>query len=491
MGSNASDNECYLRKKEAGKSSETIYFHHVQSISDSINAKIVSKGTIIFGYDNRFVMDIGVVRSFTLRIVRPNPPDYDDDSPDQDKWSNGKWFQYLRDFTDFWQNMGRDPTTDSVVGGMQFYFAPRADCIDEYPPISCNVFIAGTIEGNFAESNLSILKISIPLRVGRMTSEGVSAGWTVTYYKDNKQSESFQQFYPIGSSAILAQPPPNWSVDGRYYDKWVSDNRDVYYPGQSLAYTGATNVDMIGGYSSAKRYVVETVPKDADTPYILTVPSGVTRMATYLIGGGGAGSLGARKPQPLGGISQYNSGGAGGAGQLKYLMSVVQSGDKLEYNVGRGGAPDDDYTGKANDGTSTYIKIGSTTYSANGGHGGYAGSFDAPGAGGAEYEKGGTGAKYDADGNAGATSTYAQMTGIPGEPTQHYKDMNRYFAGASGGGAVAFNKTINGTNYVSKGGDGYKYQESNPAGMYGGGGGSASSFLPGAGGNGLICIIFL
>ena len=98
---------------------------------DDINAmdKMVDeylKGNeIVYGVRNRFIMDLGVSRKYTVKVVRVNPKDYDDGSSDESRWSNGKWYGEFRDMFDVWQNFCiGSGTKDDKAGGYTFTFTP-------------------------------------------------------------------------------------------------------------------------------------------------------------------------------------------------------------------------------------------------------------------------------------------------------------------------------------------------------------------------------
>lgn len=83
---------CYLlRFKDETSDPLRLDMPMVQSIEENDTATLAEISTIIYGFEDNFVMDVGVVQRYTVDFLRVQPSESKNDSPDPSKWSNGYW----------------------------------------------------------------------------------------------------------------------------------------------------------------------------------------------------------------------------------------------------------------------------------------------------------------------------------------------------------------------------------------------------------------
>ena len=175
-----------------------------------------------------------------------------------------------------------------------------------------------------------------------------------------------------------------------------------------------------------------------------SVPAGVTKVESLIVGGGGSGA--------------YYYGGGGGGGAITTGIYSVSGGDSISLTVGGGGASKSGSTFTKQDGSAgsaSSVTIGSSTYSASGGNGGIGCSYTGAGVtftcnstniggtgGGATSGSGGIG-NY-------STGLFAEFSnGTSGEASTITGSSTTYGSGGDGGGA-----TNNGANGASDSGAG-------------------------------------
>lgn len=206
----------------------TLALPHIQSISDTLSNTLSEVSTVAYGYENRFIMDLGSTRKIEVKLARINPPDYYDgyseaDDPTEyyddegnlltgdmhpskknkffyaDHWSNSKWYAMLREEMNFWQN-SLHASNKSVYGGVQLYYStPPLNSIEVdaqtvanlsasrpfYPNMLYNVFMTGSISPSFDGQKMTV---SLPLTLSKMITSGEATGsqettnnWCVLY----------------------------------------------------------------------------------------------------------------------------------------------------------------------------------------------------------------------------------------------------------------------------------------------------------------------
>lgn len=216
----ADDLLCYLEKRISGEVTRVV-FPIVTSIDDSFTANLVEMETIVFGYANRFVTDMGTKRSFTLNVKRINPMPYDDESEDPRLHSNAKWWKSFQDFINFWQNSSHS-ASEERTGGFRFVYMPRGKRLDDqgneiytdfaelYPKIIANVFIAGQIT---AKMTPGVLNMTVPLVVASMKPDADLVTWTASFTSGeftDVQPFEFKVTGIWGLPLTMPSPPDTW-----------------------------------------------------------------------------------------------------------------------------------------------------------------------------------------------------------------------------------------------------------------------------------------
>lgn len=476
----------------------------VVSIDDVITSSLVEKETILYGYKNRFVMDIGTKRTFAVTMVRVNPIDYDDNvTPDYDesKMSNNMWWSQFISLIDRWQNYM--VSSDGVrTGGMRFvYEPPSVDGLNDlYPVIDKNVFITGQIT---MSSTPSLLKMTIPMTVASMSASESVKRWKVRFYMykvdaggDQESVPYFETSAPMGFMMTIPAPMSEWSnaysasTTPKSFSKWVDDTGKSLRPNEELP--------MPQGYEDDNCPIYYATWADISAICIYTVTGELNENRTYtytadsnciisaiLYGGGGTGGSFYMESINFGTNFRYYAGGGGGASAPTSVSFTVSQGETVTIDVGLGGNsyPNCDINDSGSvllsgvrNGTPTKLTHGYAVYeskygaagtnkqkggSFNGGDGGEPHSDGNKGRGANESSGGmqrtiaeglGLGTEYHGGGGGGGSITLARDEKVTYNdkeyrPSYVYKGENVYLNGESIG--------ANGTVYIlSKGGDG-------------------------------------
>ncbi|MBQ7404883.1 MAG: InlB B-repeat-containing protein, partial [Candidatus Methanomethylophilaceae archaeon] len=192
----------------------------VQTITDTITSQLARIPTMVYGYDDRFVMDLGSVRRLSVGFLRVNPFPYDDSSSDPEMWSNGKWWMEFTSLLDFWQNFGYDIDTGERLGGFRLHIEPPEGDEDLYPIIDKNVFLSGSVTPRFEVGKLSY---TFPVTVARMMRQKLNVPTvTLTFNSGITSNEPLVVNYPEGSDVPLPAYSPVWQLasDGRVFSGW-------------------------------------------------------------------------------------------------------------------------------------------------------------------------------------------------------------------------------------------------------------------------------
>lgn len=496
---------CYLSASYNGIT-KTMYFDLVNSIDDTITSNLSSYSTLVFGAANRYIIDLGNSRRFSIGVVRDNPANYNDALDDQRKWSNGKWLREFLNLIDFWQNFGRDPKTGKNTGGMRFHFEPPASAVKLYPTIDKIVFVSGTVTPSYAGPQK--IQMTIPLQVASMAvSSAGDPSETVTYKSNKTGMDSFTQSFVKGATVTIPSTPVDWldMFDGSILTSWTGSDGKTYYPNESAKLK--TGMTMTANWKNC------WYRGSIEDSYWEVIADG--RLMIYAVGGGGAGA--SCKAGLL-------TGGGGGAGRTRILTISVRKGDLVEWDLGAGGEPLKMEGGTSNggDGGETVVTLnGLEILRAEGGKGGMEpksnGSAGGPftGYGGQGWGSGGTsniprwmkdgeyllGVTKDVKGGDGSTvapNIEANVgKGYYGGDTKNELGYDTAWMGGSGGGASGLYVRFGSTVYMSKGGDGGyisgdSISEFTPPGdgKYGGGGGSGVGTEGGSGGKGFVILAF-
>lgn len=142
-------------------------------------------------------------------------------------------------------------------------------------------------------------------------------------------------------------------ADSAYYGStlWSGANNSLYY-------CSSTHGSWINITAIPPNQILYTAPGQ----YTLTIPEGVYYISALAIGGGGAGDNG----------NSGNGGGGGGAGgACAYANNVpVTPGETMTIVVGAGGAADEVFSSKAQDGENSTVTYGTFVMTGSGGGGG-------------------------------------------------------------------------------------------------------------------------
>ena len=504
----------YLKIKTSKTASEvTVYLPVVTNVEDVYTANLTEISTYIYGYRNRFVMDMGVTRKITLEVVRPNPPEYNDSSNDwryQEQWSNGKWMTKLIELLDPWQNLMNPIVVDGKTtykGGFALHYESSDKTL--MMDFDQNVFLSGSLSPVYGVQNL---QFSLPLLVARNSgSKADVPKVTVTLLSNTSPSDTKAITYPEGTMTPAPAVPATWMdlvSDSTSFKNWTMGNT-VVWPGQMVEWENCT-------LSANWKQPLSTRIFSGGDSGTLTVPTGAIRMTVYAVGGGG-GAGGWRQPSS---VHVYLAGGGGGAGKFIVKSRAVKAGSELIYNVGLGGAGGDGgnagwagAAGEDGNPTTVAMMVGDkkvVLIDAPGGKGGQVCETSSDGSpkpqtiakGGEGYGSGGdAGPGYITGGDGVAEYPNIQSNAGKGGTggTREGSTNTDYFQGGAGGGASGLNVRIGATPYVSRGGDGgsYYYDDTEGSmvtepgnGVYGGGGGSGPKSDAGSGGDGLLIVIF-
>lgn len=319
------------------------------------------------------------------------------------------------------------------------------------------------------------------------------------------------------------------------YPTSISDGTRWYKGSGNNTTANGTSTQLVGGFTQGTTYyfrafayavkdgeewigesltaTATTKPKGTKTftsSGTFTVPTGVSSIDVFLVGGGGGGASGT-----TGTTSTYVGGGGGGAGKtLTVLDLACSAGDTFTVVIGAGGSGGS--AGGSNGGSGNSTTFGSysaaggsygagykTGYGGSGGSGGGAGGYRVGYPGGAGGSNGGSGTDtYGSDdyGVGQGTTTrafgessntlYAGGGGGGGKGTSYSAYTSGGAGGSGGGGAGGSGGGENSDNYV--------WPTAGSAGTAntGGGGGGGGKFCHvstvtpsgGAGGSG-ICIV--
>lgn len=522
--------ELYLRiRRNESASTVTIHFPIVTRIEDTIRANLTEISTIVYGSANRFVMDLGTQRSFTISAIRINPDSWNDSSDDSDRWSNGEFENRLVDALDFWQNFGY--TQDGVwAGGFELEFVSADE--DAYPSFRENVFLTGSFTPSYTRPGQRVL-YQMTFAVASMQGYNSTVSSVTIYMHTTVEGVEYTEtkVVPRGYTTSIPSYPSGWlslykgyslkgwsltdggSVDYRPGDTYGPIEEDLHLyavwarPVCVMVFDETTYATLV---SSGGTYSYRDVPESVTVP---TQYASIATCTAICIGGGGAAGKANWYRLSDGGIdSDYNvvyvPGGAGGAGQYVMTSFTVYPGQAMTVTVGKGGIYRD-YDPV--DATLSAVTLdGVTMATANAGFtgGDSTGSNSyfsmQVGAGGAQYYAGGRSYPYMYDegehvggllmSESYSTDGSSDGAGVPGAGIQggysFGSSVFRYIAIPGGGGGAAplddhfedqsGNRYPETGSYTSKGGDGFidanTFSEEDNFGRYGGGGGAGFRF---------------
>lgn len=471
-------------------SKSVIHLPYITSIEDTYNASLTEIGTLIYGAENRFVMDLGTQRRITLNCTRINPDDYNDGLVgwvNSEHWSNGKWISELIKALDHWQNL-MDPR-----GG----FSLKLTSPDKelFPNISKNVFLNGAISPKYSVNKMTF---SLPLVVASMTGEKIAVNTVSVTYKSGVGSETFSQSYPVGSSVPVPSIPASWQglKTGHRFSHWVAGST-IYYPGELIQWRSSNILSAVwqGPIGGASIFVTSG-------GYTLPVPPMATRAMVYAVGGGGGSGITYMDPTTSGGSNDsitkmtFYPGGAGAGAEMIIANMSVRNVLTISITVGAGGASASGKEFDGEDGEDTIVTTGKKELVARGGQGGKGArpNYKDKVRGGQTYWAGGNGGTSP---ESGTTDTSGSSPGIPGSAASYNTwiagDTEVISYGGAGGGAPPLYHRFDDSSswvYRSRGGDGGNGDSYAGNGIYGGGAGSGHGAADTKGGDGLVAVIF-
>lgn len=502
---------CYLkvamRNVNGTTTTKTLNLQVVKKILPDKTSKLTEIGTMIFGYENNFCMDLGTQEKYTVYIERDNPFPYDDDQNfDDSLWSNARWYDELESMVNFWQNFGRNPNnTSEWTGGMQFHYEPKGDDKKFFPTLDKNVFFLGSLNANFKVGKLSV---TLPLQVGTMKTKVTSYNPITLTFIDGPSGtaptteNSFTETSFVGVPIYAPEPLPAWA--GRHGPQrmlaWVFDGTKSWIVGTSMTFNVRTTfytqwVNPIATWDYVNRGIGQTTEE-------LVPPAGARYMRVWMVGGGGGGGSGSTAY--LGG---RNGGGGGGSGEAIIGQTfIISADDRIKIYVGKGGN-----TGR--DGESSKVWLNEQLIEAHGGLAGKSPGSDVPylygGAeGGAKYSRGGHAGGFhldeDMDMRDGHDGFNPLVTYDPsgeidfgGHGSKYYIRSDTLAVMGSGGGGVAeffiYRPTIEAPeteHLVYSIGGNANSSGNGESGTHGGGGGGSSMGSGGKGGDGSVYIAF-
>lgn len=489
----------------------------ITNIEVSHYASLSELPTIVMGYKNNFIIDLGTTMKISLTMTRINPASYNDSqNSNPDLWSNGKWYRELEEALDYWQNFGRNSRNEQS-GGFVFNYQPSDTSL--YPSISRNVFLNGSLSLQYSTT---YMVVQMNLTVARMngTSGGTGRYVTVILHPNgakygDEPAEDYVYEVEADTPTYMPNVPADWTNPGYTCMGWSTSNDNTvdYAQGAEITFNYTTSpyefwavwqgaIDWWMWGRHATDYEGDIIIPDT----VSVNGQHIQTVQYYIVGGGGGGG----GPERTTGVVARRPGAGGGSGETKVnSWSGMAPGDVIHYIVGKGGAHGSrpgvgigyEGGGDGEDGGATSISCSAKflSDSAGGGEGGEGTSNGSSmSRGGSRYYAGGN--TYSGgdgeDGQYGAPNI-ADNAG-KGEPNNGASTATR--GGGAGGGAASFryqfpvgNVTYpeGGGFYESKGGNADEdNNEGRPA--IGGGGGTRDWASGNAddGADGIIVLLF-
>ena len=493
---------------------KTFNLAEMTSIEVSHYTSLNELPTIVMGYRNNFIIDLGNTRKISLTMKRVNPRSYKDRSSNTDDWSNGKWYRELEAVMDYWQNFGKAYNNDDEwTGGFEFHFIPSDSQLAA--SMSYNVFLSGALNLQYSTQ---YMVVQMNLTVARMGGE--SSGPTPSERVTLILNPSTSMFEPVErevqADVTVAVPTPPWDYMGYAFRGWSytqgSTTVDLPAGGTTMFGYQTSPIELWAVWNEPIGIWVSTDHLSGAGSTSFTTPSGTTSITVYAVGGGGGGGSGGWNTIYEGGRSP---GGGGGSGE--FVIGSLPSGSNRTYNVtigagGAGGGRPTAGLGKRDgnaggNGDSTTVQDASlpqyrvTALGGLGGPGGNTTGAVVQGgqSNGKESYRGGN-AQYGVDGGDGQTS--ASNAGNEGKGGPH-RGGNMDWGGGAGGGAAGFHERFYVNDryypadgyYMSIGGNGADAGNSDnhpTEGQCGGGGGSCDYTNGDAagGGDGMVIVLF-
>lgn len=359
---------------------------YIQTLSRTIKASLTTISTIIYGAENRFVMDLGNTMTYSLRISRVNPPnavpidgyefkgrEFTWESAQNMDWTtwyvikdeigfenltNGDFFRLLLIFVDEWQNNLRD-SDNKLTGGFEF-FCSSID-LEQFNKIDKRVFIAGSIQQS---TDGQLMSLTIPMTVASMQADDTSrenvtieARFASTIPEDLSEGiESVIQYsYPMSSAVPVPLPQAEWEEywigRNKTFSYWKTDKNEQLHLGDMLP-VDRTGIILIavwddgiaedGNVSDYSNITDDGIDTFTDKTLNEIFDGKLDRNLRYsvdftLIGAGGGGAP--ADPYSNGWVNSYAGGGGGGSGGVVSvtIVRIDPEKDLFSRTVGLGG----------------------------------------------------------------------------------------------------------------------------------------------------------
>ena len=493
--------------------SETLYLPPISNIEVAYYTNLTELPTVVMGYRNNFIIDLGTTLKISLTMKRVNPIDYDDSNrSDPSQWSNGKWYRHLEDILDYWQNFGRDGS-NNMTGGFLFSYTPSDSSL--YPPINRNVFLNGSLSVQYSTQ---YMVVQMNLTVARMKENTTLYRYVTIVCHSGYDNVPDVEVEVLADIEVTVPNPIGWGPDGYTLMGWATSE------GGSMQYAiGSTTVwayrttpyelwAIWGGGPKFIKYWTDPVSSITYSPSedwseSQEAESPIENVRVIIVGGGGGAGGSAWTPVP----GRACGGGGGGGAECYYSQWSASRTTTYTITVGKGGSHGDSAgvsivagsgtAGSAGD-VSTVIASNGFAHTSEAGQGGQGGPWGT----GDQILTAAGGQRVYAGGTAGFNGTWTQgQSGSTASPNVQenagYGSMNAGTRGGGGGGGAAncnYSFPIGGAtyNFVSLGGDAYGTTDRNgnrQTPMYGGGGGGSSTYSDGTlqdGATGLVVLVF-
>jgi hypothetical protein len=448
-----------------GAEESRIFIEGITGFSKNYDVSLMEFPILTRKVEDRYIIDMGTVESYSLSFTRANPQITDNASSDSRKWTNAQWITQFRGFLNFWQNLSYARVDGEYrrTGGFRLTYIPPD--ISLFPIIEKNVFVKGNVDFDYTVGRV---KGNLTLIAANMQMEKVKKPAVIEIYfcRTKRDAEykvvAFTYVAYQGIPWTIPSFPSDFSPDCVY---WTDSNGNRYYPGNDVETDILSNRYLY----AVELEVIGTEVRDVSGLHTLSIPDDARVVKAIIVGGGGAGDHGnANIAVMLGNwmsafVLDFTSGAGGGSGEARYVSFTVSPTMNKVLNIYVGAGGDKDSSDKR-DGELSYVEYSSLRLSASGG------KAASVGKGGTLYYKGGDGyfkggwlSIDNFDGMNDIATSHGQTNkvspkGIPGKSNQF----------GSGGGAAALEAGVGMSTVTSVGG--YWDGKSRKDPRYGGGG---------------------
>ena len=365
-----------LERYDSGGLTEVFYLPNIQSIEETDSVQLTEMSSIVYGFDNNFVMDTGVTQRFTVDFIRVQPTSVNNSGDNPERWSNGYWFMKLKEFLDGWQNLNSGTvdggTTVVRTGGFRMVISPtrevlrsgtQADYSMLYPDIDRTGFIIGNVTMTQSGNNLQYLKVTIPFVVGSMIRQVQPVGGHEVSLVSTADDLSKTMIFPVDFDFPAPSVPSSWlaSIGSRVFAGWTyqdAQSQDVEVQTNELVPSDVDELEVEWGEPIWIRKVVYSdMPSNGygtltfSSLGIDSILSSVKRIRIWAVGGGGGGASGSSNE------TLYGGGGSGGYADVTFGVDLSLY-NRFVIQIGKGGAGEQG--GKGGDGGGSSLTLGGT-----------------------------------------------------------------------------------------------------------------------------------